>query len=150
MAPTMSRPTWTGSASPPRAGWKPCSASTPDNEPGGRTMRLKIAALLLLGSVLSFPAGAQAPAKIGVVVMHGKGGSPTRFVSELASALQDQGVLVANLDMPWSGSRNYDVDTAAAEKQVQEALDGMRAKGATKLFVAGHSQGGIFALHVGG
>jgi pimeloyl-ACP methyl ester carboxylesterase len=99
---------------------------------------------------ISWPAAAQTPPKTGVVVMHGKGGNPNRFVSDLASALQENGVLVANLEMPWSGNRNYDVDTAAAEKQVQEALDGLRAKGATKVFVAGHSQGGVFTFYLGG
>jgi pimeloyl-ACP methyl ester carboxylesterase len=112
-------------------------------------MRALIAFLALLAG-LPGAAMAQAPATAGVVVMHGKGGNPGRFVSDLARALEDNGVLVANLEMPWSGRRNYDVDVAAAEKQVQDALEALRAKGATKLFVAGHSQGGVFALHIGG
>lgn len=93
---------------------------------------------------------AQPAPKIGVVVMHGKAGSPGRHVAPLASALENEGFLVANLEMPWSGARNYDVDVPAAEKQVQEALEGLRAKGAGKLFVSGHSQGGLFAIHLGG
>src|SRR5262252_10160228 len=103
--------------------------------------------LATLGA-FAFPCVAQPPEKIGVVVMHGKGSSPDEYVGGLVRALQDKGVLVANLEMPWSGRRNYDVDVAAAEKEVQEALDAMRAKGATRLFVAGHSQGGVFALHL--
>lgn len=86
---------------------------------------------------------------IGVVIMHGKGGSPARHVSGLASTMQGKGYAVANLEMPWSGKRNYDVDVAAAEKQVDAALDGLRARGAKTLFVAGHSQGAVFALHYG-
>lgn len=113
-------------------------------------MRWLIAFLMVAGWCVSWPAGAQVPSKIGVVVMHGKGGNPGRYVSDLASALQDKGVLVANLEMPWSGNRNYDVDVAAAEKQVHDALEGLRANGATKVFVAGHSQGGLFALYLGG
>src|SRR4051812_19989930 len=112
--------------------------------------RLFASFLALLACALSLSAAAQQPAKLGVVVMHGKGGSPGQHVAALASALENEGVLVANLEMPWSGARNYDVDVAAAEKQVQDALDALRAKGAAKLFVAGHSQGGIFALHLGG
>lgn len=84
---------------------------------------------------------------IGIVVMHGKGGRPDRHVNVLAEALERKGWLVANLEMPWSGRRDYDVDVATAEKEVTAALDAMRAKGAKKLFVAGHSQGGVFALH---
>jgi alpha-beta hydrolase superfamily lysophospholipase len=85
----------------------------------------------------------------GVVVMHGKGGSPTGYVRPLAKYLEEKGCLVANLEMPWSGRRSYDVDVASAEKEVEAALESLRAKGAAKLFVAGHSQGGAFALHFG-
>lgn len=102
-------------------------------------------------SILLSPATAGASeVKIGIVLMHGKGGSPTKFVADLASSLEGQGMLVANLEMPWSGNRNYDVDISAAEGEVESALKTLRDKGAQKLFVAGHSQGGIFALYFGG
>lgn len=90
-----------------------------------------------------------APQAVGVVVMHGKGGSPAKFVAELASGLEAKGHLVANIEMPWSGNRNYDVNTAAAEREIEAALTGLREKGASRLFVAGHSQGGTFALYYG-
>jgi pimeloyl-ACP methyl ester carboxylesterase len=86
---------------------------------------------------------------IGIVIMHGKGGSPTKHVSDLASSLEGKGYLVANLEMPWSGRRDYDVDVSAAEREVQSALEALRSKGAKRLFVAGHSQGGVFALYFG-
>jgi alpha-beta hydrolase superfamily lysophospholipase len=86
---------------------------------------------------------------IGIVIMHGKGGSPAKHVAELASSLEGKGYLVANLEMPWSGQRDYDVDVGAAEKEVESALEALRSKGAKKLFVAGHSQGGVFALYFG-
>lgn len=94
--------------------------------------------------------GAGDAAVIGIVLMHGKGGSPQRFVGSLAAALEDKGCLVANIEMPWSKRRDYDVDVAAAEREVKAALAQLRAKGAGKLFVAGHSQGGLFALYFGG
>lgn len=90
------------------------------------------------------------PIKIGVVLMHGKGGSPTKHVSELASSLETRGFLVANLEMPWSGRRNYDVDVRTAEEEIESTLKTLRDKGAKKVFVAGHSQGGLFALYFGG
>lgn len=94
---------------------------------------------------------AQTPAsQVGIVIMHGKGGSPTKHVSELASSLKGDGYLVANLEMPWSGSRNYDVSVGDGVKEVETALAGLRSQGAQKVFVAGHSQGGLFALHAGG
>ena len=108
-------------------------------------------ALVVLFAAVFQPAEAQSPeAKIGVVIMHGKGGSPTKHVAELASFLEDKGYLVANIEMPWSGRRDYDVDVGAAEEEVEAALAELRRKGAKKLFVAGHSQGGLFALHCGG
>ncbi len=87
--------------------------------------------------------------KIGFVLMHGKGGTPLNYISDLAGPLEQQGFLVANLEMPWSGRRDYDVTVQAAESEVEAALDGLRSKGAQKVFVAGHSLGGLFALYFG-
>ncbi|HZM46855.1 MAG TPA: alpha/beta hydrolase [Burkholderiales bacterium] len=87
---------------------------------------------------------------IGIVIMHGKGGLPTGLVAGLARNLEGRGYLVANLEMPWSGNRNYDVPVARGEEEVAAAVAGLRVKGATKVFVAGHSQGGVFALYLAG
>ena len=107
-------------------------------------------AVSVAGACTSLTASADTGgARIGIVIMHGKGGSPAKFVSDLASALERQGFLVANLEMPWSGRRGYDVDVSAEEKEVESALGSLRDKGAHKLFVAGHSQGGLFALYFG-
>ncbi len=112
-------------------------------------MRLQVRYfLLLICAVLALPATAQTPApSIGIVIMHGKGGAPGRLVSTLAEGLGQKGYLVANLEMPWSGRRDYDKDVAAAEQEVTAALHDLRGKGATKVFVAGHSQGGVFVTH---
>ena len=112
-----------------------------------------VAAVLLLLLALSIapPLRAAATAQeIGVVIMHGKGGNPGRLVNLLADALEKEGFLVANIEMPWSFKRHYDIELDAAVGEVTRALDAMRAKGAKKLFVSGHSQGGIFALLYGG
>jgi hypothetical protein len=66
---------------------------------------------------------------LGVVLMHGKGGSPDKHVAGLANALRQQGVLVANLDMPWSGRREYDADVASAVTSGEEALQTLRSQG---------------------
>ncbi len=106
--------------------------------------------LAIVVTVVSCSSIAQTPSpRIGIVIMHGKGGSPTRHVSDLASSLEGKGYLVANLEMPWSGRRNYDVNVSAAVKEVESAFDTLRSKGAQKLFVAGHSQGGVFAIYLG-
>lgn len=103
--------------------------------------------LCILGVLLPLQVKPDAQ-KIGIVIMHGKGGSPSKHVADLASALEDKGYLVANLEMPWSGKRDYDATVSAAEEQVKNALSSLRSKGAQKVFVAGHSQGGTFALHL--
>ena len=115
------------------------------------TIATPLVFFVLLAAASVGPAAAQSAApRIGVVVMHGKGGSPSKHVAELASALESKGSLVANLEMPWSGRRHYDAPVAAAEAEVETALGELRRKGATRLFVAGHSQGGLFALYLGG
>jgi pimeloyl-ACP methyl ester carboxylesterase len=101
----------------------------------------------LATALFSAPAPAQNAPTIGIVIMHGKGGRPERFVSVLAEGLERKGWLVANIEMPWSGRREYDDDIAGAEQQVTAALNELRSKGAKKVFVAGHSQGGVFALY---
>jgi len=113
--------------------------------------RLLAAACIALGLFTGLPAVAEnSTAPVGVVVMHGKGVMPGSVVSELASFLEARGALVNNMEMPWSKRRQYDVDVAAAELEVNTALATLRARGARHVFVAGHSQGGIFALHLGG
>ena len=102
-----------------------------------------------IAAAMPVTAAAQAD-PIGIVIMHGKGGSPQRLVIDLAKGLEAKGFLVANLEMPWSGKRNYDVTTAKGEEEVEAALADLRAKGAKKVFVCGHSQGGVFALHLAG
>jgi len=122
-----------------------------DEVGGPIAIRLLFALVVLIAGIFAAPpAISQAgDSKVGIVVMHGKSGSPARLVSELASALDRDGILVANLEMPWSGRRQYDVNVSAAEAEVDAALSSLRSKGAQKLFVAGHSQGGVFALYYG-
>lgn len=103
------------------------------------------AALLALGRATVH---AQAPGSIGVVILHGKGGGPKGLVRKLAEALQERGMKVRNLAMPWSGQRNYDVSPDAGQEEVARALAELQREGAQRLFLVGHSQGGVFALHL--
>lgn len=113
-------------------------------------MKYLIALVALLVSIV-LPASAQVPpAEIGIVVMHGKGGAPTKLVAGLAKALASGGYQVANLEMPWSGQRNYDKSVADGDAEVDAALASLKTRGAKKLFVCGHSLGGLFALHYAG
>ncbi len=112
---------------------------------------MKLFALLIVVFVMMTNLTAQAaPPLAGVVVMHGKGGGPGKHVAELAASLERHGFLVANLEMPWSGRRKYDLDVCAAEAEVEAAFTSFRQKGVSKVFIVGHSQGGVFAFYFGG
>lgn len=115
--------------------------------------RVQVAVWLLALCVVSLSVqvvAADASPKIGAVVMHGKGGGPEKLVKGLANYLQANGCLVANLEMPWSGRRKYDVGVDGAVQEVKAALDALQQQGAQKLFVVGHSQGGLFTFYFGG
>lgn len=115
------------------------------------TLSKSVFILVLCSFVVFLPMEAiSASEKIGIVIMHGKGGSPSKHVKKLAKALEKKDYLVANIEMPWSGKRDYDVNTDAAEAEIEKALSSLRSKGAEKLFISGHSQGGAFALHFAG
>lgn len=98
--------------------------------------------------IISASVSADGP-RMGIVIMHGKGGSPSRHVDSLARQLQKKGYEVANIEMPWSGRREYDADTDAADTEIDRAVALLRGKGAQKIFVSCHSQGGAFAKHCG-
>src|SRR5437764_11315994 len=70
-------------------------------------MKQTMAILLMLGvlSGLVAPALAQT---IGIVLMHGKTGSPSTVIDRLATALQSAGYLVDTPEMCWSQRRIYD------------------------------------------
>jgi len=73
-------------------------------------------ALAIISAAVTHTSAAQSPSPgIGIVVIHGKGGSPARYVSDLASSLEEKDYLVANLEMPWSGRREDDANVDAAE-----------------------------------
>ncbi|MBI2296230.1 MAG: alpha/beta fold hydrolase [Betaproteobacteria bacterium] len=116
------------------------------------TMFIRVIARLVLAALaVTAPLSGMARGEpIGIVIMHGKGGSPTKFVADLARTLESKGYVVANLEMPWSGSRNYDVNTGKAEEEIEAAVANLRGSGAKTVFVSGHSQGGAFALHIAG
>ncbi|MGN6581565.1 MAG: alpha/beta hydrolase [Bordetella sp.] len=101
---------------------------------------------LLLCLVVLAPAAARSEPRIGIVLLHGKGATSTSMEG-LAGALTQKGYLVANLTMPWSGT--YETDVLGAMHTVDAALHELRSRGAAQVFVAGHSQGGVFALRYG-
>ncbi len=114
-------------------------------------MNIRRALAWLFIAILSdavVPAAMAQNEPIGIIIMHGKGGSPSRWVSDLATSMERSGYLVANLEMPWSGRINFSLPVSKAEEDIDAALKGLRAKGAKRVFISGHSLGGAYALYL--
>jgi len=107
--------------------------------------RWLFAFVLLIGVGLSV--NAPAADKIGVVVLHGKWGSPDGHTSGLANFLAGEGFLVVSPEMPWSGRRTYDKGADAFVAEIDVVVAELRTKGAKKIAVIGHSQGASAALY---
>ena len=86
----------------------------------------------------------------GVVLMHGKGGQPGGPIGSLAAALEGEGVKVVMPVMAWSGSRgqpsSYNVPYSQALNAIDTAVAKLRARGATKIVIAGQSLGANAAI----
>ncbi|MSO85343.1 MAG: alpha/beta hydrolase [Rhodospirillales bacterium] len=110
-----------------------------------------LAAFLVLAGTI-FPAAAQdlADRKIGLVLIHGKWGGPnSRGLYDLDRALAGAGVLVEKPEMPWSRNRNYDAGYDDAMKDIDKAVEKLKAKGASRIVVGGHSYGANAGLGYG-
>ena len=86
---------------------------------------------------------------VGVVVLHGKWGSPSDWTLRLAQALEKKGYQVASPEMPWSGHRLYDGGVASAMSEIDAVIMTLRSHGAKKIFVAGHSLGAAATVRYG-
>lgn len=88
----------------------------------------------------------RADSGIGVLVLHGKQGSPLdRSTMAMRRAFGPIGMIAAP-DMPWSTTRYLTGTAEQALDNMAREIDALRRRGATKVFVAGHSMGGNFAL----
>lgn len=82
---------------------------------------------------------------IGIVLMHGKGGTQ-RYIQSLSSSLGSAGVLVETPLMPWSKSRIYDKGYEESMDEIDTYVAKLRKAGARRIIVAGHSLGANAAL----
>lgn len=82
----------------------------------------------------------------GVVLLHGKGGSPTTMIEGLAESLKDAGALVETPEMPWSRRRIYDATYEQAMAEIDLAVQKLKWAGATRIVIAGHSLGANAAI----
>lgn len=105
-----------------------------------------LAALLLLFCLTAPLAAAD---KTGLVLLHGKLGMPSKAFGTLAPQLEAEGVLVDMPEMPWSRNREYGASYDQAMEEINASVARLRAKGATRIVVGGHSMGAAAALIFG-
>lgn len=100
---------------------------------------------LALAAALVMPGLAGASAAnlhgLGVVYLHGKMSWPGAANGGILSALEDEGALVATPEMPWSLHRRYAATYEQAMGEIDAAVAGLKAKGATRILIIGHSLG---------
>jgi pimeloyl-ACP methyl ester carboxylesterase len=111
-------------------------------------MRRILAVSLMLAVLPEFVAPALAQT-IGIVLMHGKTGSPNTIIDKLAIALQSAGYLVDTPEMCWSRGRIYDRPFLDCLTEIDSAIGRLKGRGAGRIVVAGMSQGGDAALAYG-
>lgn len=86
--------------------------------------------------------------KIGIVLMHGKGGT-TKWIDSLASDLHSANILVSTPNMPWHSDRIYDKTFNASLLEIKKHVQNLKSQGAKKIYIAGHSLGAIAATGYG-
>lgn len=112
-------------------------------------MKSLIVSMLLV--LFSFVTPLYAGEKIGVILMHGKWGTslPNSPIGKLTEFLSDNGILVSSPNMPWSRNRGLDKSYEGSMKEIDDVVNELRSKGATKIVVGGHSMGANAALGYG-
>ena len=107
----------------------------------------RVAALLVLFIGLSSAAYADG---LGVVLMHGKQGSPDdRVIGTLAQNIKSAGFRLEEPTMCWSRSVIYGAAFLDCLAVVDDAITRLKSQGATRIVVAGMSLGGAGALGYG-
>jgi pimeloyl-ACP methyl ester carboxylesterase len=107
---------------------------------------MKIFRALLVALALLPAAAAAQPSATGVVLMHGKWGTPDKGIQPVELELRGAGFLVVSQEMPWSDRRAYDASFDEAMAQIDGEVAKLKAQGARKIVVGGQSFGANMAL----
>ena len=94
----------------------------------------------------TLPACAGSLAGTGVVFLHGKAVWAGAFDGGIPAALEAEGALVAEPEMPWSFTRLYGATYDEAMREIDAAVAQLKAHGATRIVVIGHSLGANAAI----
>jgi pimeloyl-ACP methyl ester carboxylesterase len=105
-------------------------------------------ALVLAGAGAGTAQPAIARQDIAVIFLHGRLGSPA-YLAPLLQALRADGYRAETPVMSWSRSRAFDSTVEESMVEVDTIAAKLRAQGARRVVVAGHSLGGAAALRYG-
>ena len=104
-----------------------------------------IATVVLIAAVLAI-LNVEKKDRIGLVLMHGKGGTPSGPIAALADSLAGSGILVEAPLMAWGRGRIYEKTYDDAMAEIDDAVSRLKSRGAGQIFVGGHSLGANAAL----
>jgi len=106
-----------------------------------------LAALAVFSTLdLAAPARSAGLEGFGIVYLHGKGGWPGAFDGGILASLEAEGAQVAKPDLPWSLKRKYGATYDEAMAEIDAVVAALKAKGASRIVVIGHSLGANAAI----
>ena len=108
------------------------------------TRLVAVLAAGLAAAVASAPAWAAD--KLAIVLLHGGGSSGSQF-DDMVPVIEKAGYRVVTPDMCWAQSRQYDTSAEGCLADVDKAVDRLKGEGFTRIVIAGHSRGGIYAIY---
>ncbi|MBF0466826.1 MAG: alpha/beta fold hydrolase [Nitrospirae bacterium] len=109
--------------------------------------RFLLFSLIFLLSLSLYSIRTASAEKVGVVLLHEKNGSPAApHLKGIISAMQGAGFIVIAPEMPYSKTRLYDKSYADTLTEIDSYVAQLKQKGATKVFIAGHSLGANVAI----
>jgi pimeloyl-ACP methyl ester carboxylesterase len=106
---------------------------------------LAMVALLLIGQIGSAES-ARSLHGLGIVYLHGKAGWPAGMNGGIIGELKEEGAVVATPEMPWSFHRRYDATYDDAMAEIDAAIGSVKAEGANRIVLIGHSLGANAAI----
>jgi pimeloyl-ACP methyl ester carboxylesterase len=104
-----------------------------------------VQALCLL-ALIATPVHSAGLQGLGVVFLHGKGVWAGAFDGGIPAALEADGAMTVEPNMPWSISRMYGATYEEAMREIDATVAGLKGKGATRIVVIGHSLGANAAI----
>ncbi len=119
----------------------------PGGTPAPWAARAVVCAFLCLFLALApGPVDAAGLQGTGVVFLHGKTVFPGAFDGGIPGALEAEGAKVESPEMPWSFGRIYGATFDQAMGEIDAAVARLKAAGATRIVIIGHSLGANAAI----